>query len=194
MIKEFIDYTSQIFSAIDTSQEGAIHNTLKQYNQTNLNWFSSYPKLEFLSQGDIVEKIPFVTFDEETGKKEVITQMGLVLSTTCDISRDKYIVVAPLLPISADFNTDQISTLKKNEYSGRMCFANTAVNNYYVDFSRSSAVNNKLLKKTIESNKTRVLYSLSQIGLWVLYTKLTIYYIRPETTEYFGKRSEGISD
>ncbi len=65
-LEAFIDYSNQIFPAIDSSIRNSIKEALSQFDIHKFSWFSNN-NLGGICQGDILNKIPF-TFQEENGK------------------------------------------------------------------------------------------------------------------------------
>lgn len=191
MIKFFEDYCNRLFPSIDTSVKNSVLDAIKQIDMTKTQWFM-LNLLEELSQGDILDKIPFNIIQEDGSMSTYITK-GLVLSNTCDLQRDPYIVIAPLFNIEgSEFTKEQKETLKNNMYSAKMGFKNSCLDNYFVDFSKSMSFNRSVIVKGIELNKIKRERSLSQYAAYMLYIKLTIYYMRIENHEHFEKRDQGI--
>ena len=103
----------------------------------------------------------------------------MILSNICDISRDDYIIIAPLIEYDSILDRNQKMTVKANKYYDKMCFTNSQLDGYFIDFTRAAIFNRKLLLRLLE-DKTNVEYSLNQYGYYLLLTKLTIYFMRPE--------------
>ena len=134
MLRFFEEYCNQIFPSVDTEVKNAVRTAIKQVNMNNRNWFMPQ-LLPELSQGDILNKLPF-TIQKEDGSSKTYMTKGIVLSNTCDLSRDDYIMIAPLYDISkGPFDEGQIKDLKDNVFSGKMCFKQSELDNYFVDFS-----------------------------------------------------------
>ena len=103
---------------------------------------------------------------------------GMILSNTCDLQRDPYIIIAPVFNIEdGDFSEQQKIDLKDNVFTGKMGFKNSCLDNYFVDFSKSMSFNRNVILKGIEMNKIHREQSLSQLACYMLYIKITIYYI-----------------
>lgn len=100
MIDEFIDYSYCVFPSIDTNIKNGIKTFLSQFDTTKPNWFST--SLEKLSQGDILDNLPF-TYVDNKGVEKTIKAKGMILSNSCDLTRDKYIVIAPMIPLTNHF-------------------------------------------------------------------------------------------
>ena len=147
MIKELIQFTTELFPSISPYTKENVNKAIEQFDYERLEWFRSTP-IDYLSQGDIIKKIPFTFVDEN--KKKIA---------------------------------------RANKYYEKMCFTNSQLDGYFIDFTRATAFNRNLLLKLLE-NKTNVEYSLNQYGYYLLLTKLTIYFMRPEDKETNEFRAE----
>lgn len=191
MIRFFEDYCNQLFPSIDTKIKNAIRDEVSKINMTNSTWFM-FRLLEELSQGDILDRIPFTIMQDDGSQKTFIAK-GMVLSNTCDLQRDPYIIIAPIFNIEdGEFSEQQKIDLKDNIFSGKMGFKNSCLDNYFVDFSKSTSFNRNVILKGIEMNKIHREQSLSQLACYMLYIKITIYYMRIENHEWFKSRDKGV--
>lgn len=191
-LHEFIEYTNQIFPAIDMAIKQSMKDALEQFDISKFNWFTT-EKIEGLTQGDILSKIPFVYQDNQGNYRTLITK-GIVISNSCDLTRDKYIALAPLIQYddTDEFNEDQKRDLQNNKYNGKMCFTGSNIQGYYVDFTRIQSFNRELIIHLIDEGKINNEYSISQFAWYFLLTKLTIHYMRVEDHELFSSREPGI--
>ena len=121
MLEKFIDYTYQIFPTIDTNIKNGIKDLMKQFDTTKPNWFSR--PLDILSQGDILENIPF-SYTNQDGEEVTFITKGMILSNICDMTRDEYIMIAPFIPFNHDFKEETMLNIKNNIISGKMCLTN----------------------------------------------------------------------
>ncbi len=191
-LEEFIDYSNQIFPAIDSSIKNSIKNALRQFDINKFSWFTT-KNLGGICQGDILNKIYF-TFQKENGKSIVFPTKAMVISNSCDIENDEYILLAPLIPYlnTDEFNDEQKQNLLNNKYNGKMCLSCSSIENYYIDFSRIQSFNKKLIFYLVSSDKIKLEYSLSQFGWYFLLTKLTIHFMRIEDHNLFSSRLKGV--
>lgn len=191
MIRFFKDYCNQLFPSIDTEIKNAVRTAVEQIDMSQKTWFMP-KKLEDLSQGDIISDLPF-TIQEENGSSITYKTKGMILSNTCDLVRDEYVIIAPLYDIEkGNFKKEQIKDLKDNVFSGKMCFKDSFLDNYFVDFSQSTSFNRKLIKMAIDRNIIQREASLTQFAWYLMIIKLTVYYMRVENHEWFENRSKGI--
>lgn len=191
MIRFLNDYCNQLFPSIDTEIKNAVRDEVSKINMNNSTWFMS-SLLEELSQGDILDKIPFTVMEDDGSQKTFIAK-GMVLSNTCDLQRDPYIIIAPIFNIDdGNFSESQKNDLKDNVFTGKMGFKNSCLDNYFVDFSKSMTFNRNVILKGIEIDKVHREYSLSQLACYMLYIKITIYFMRIENHEWFESRDKGV--
>ncbi len=189
MLEKFIDYTYQIFPTIDTNIKNGIKDLMKQFDTTKPNWFSR--PLDILSQGDILDNIPF-SYTNQDGEEVTFITKGMILSNTCDMTRDEYIMIAPLIPFNHDFKEETKINIKNNIISGKMCLTNCYLDNYYIDFSRSSSFVRNIIVDLYEKGKIKRIHSLSQFGFYFLCSKIAVYYLRVENYDNFKSRSKKI--
>lgn len=187
MINKFIEYTYQIFPSIDTNVKNGIKDLLSQFDTCNPNWFTK--SLPILSQGDILDNIPF-SFTDSAGNEIIYKTKGIILSNTCDLTRDKDIVIAPLIPFEHYFKEATINNIKNNIVSGKMCFTNSDLDDLYIDFSRSSSFVREIIINLYKKGKINVIHSLSQFGFYFLCCKISVYYLRVENYENFNEREK----
>lgn len=186
MISKFIEYANEIFPSIDTNVKNGIIEYMQQFDKKKPNWFTQ--NLEIISQGDILDNVVFTKVDDE-GNEIVFKSKGIVLSNTCDMTRDDYFVIAPLIPYTTEFEEQTQRNIKNNIVSGKMCFTQSELEDLYVDFSMSQSMNRKVIFKLIEDEKIKRIHSLSQFGFYFLCCKITIYYLRVENYENFEYRN-----
>lgn len=186
MLDRFIEYTNQVFPTIDTNIKNGIIDYMQQFNTEKPNWFSK--NLEIVSQGDILDNIIFTRVDDN-GNEITFKSKGIILSNTCDMTRDKYCIIAPLIPYTNKFNEQTKQNIRNNIVSGKMCFTQSELENYYVDFSMAQSMNRRVILKLIENNKINRIYSLSQFGFYFLCIKITVYYLRVENYKNFNSRN-----
>lgn len=191
MIRFFKDYCNQLFPSIDTEIKNAVRTAIEQIDMSQKTWFM--PKvLEDISQGDIISDLPF-TIQKEDGNSITYKTKGMILSNTCDLVRDEYVIIAPLYDISkGNFKKEQIRDLKDNVFSGKMCFKDSFLDNYFVDFSQSTSFNRRLIKTAIDRNIIQREASLTQFAWYLMIIKLTVYYMRVENHDWFESRNKGI--
>lgn len=177
MIKEFIEFVSGLFPSISPYTKENVMTAIKQFDTDRLEWFRS-SKLSYLAQGDIIESLPFQFVDEDGNMTPIMTK-GIILSNTCDIDHDDNIVIAPMFNYENILDEEGRHIARANKYYDKMCFTNSQLDDMFVDFTKATTFNRKLIEKLLDK-KTRVEYSLNQYGYYLLISKLTVYFLRPE--------------
>lgn len=181
MIKEFIEFTANIISCINPYTKENIDKAIKQFELEGKQLFTTMDNnLECLAQGDVLENVPFYRVNN-MGKMGVFVTKGLVLSNTCDCSRDRDILLAPFIPIK-ETQKDR-NALVKNKAYGYLYLPDNKFDEEVVDFSLSNSFNREFLLKAIEAKKIKKKVSLNSYGYYLLLCKLTIYLMRPEDEE-----------
>lgn len=187
MIKELVEFVTELFPSISPYTKESVMNAIEQFKYENIEWFMPNT-LDNLAQGDIIEKLPF-SFSDEDGNTSVILTKGIVLSNTCDVENDENIIIAPLFDYRGILDSSQMYIVRSNKYYDKMCFTNSQLDNYFIDFSKATTFNKKLILKLIKLKTDRI-YSLNQYGYYLLLTKLTIHFMRPEDKDFNEKRNE----
>lgn len=178
MIKEFIDFTTETISCIQPYTKENIKKAIEQFHLEGKQLFTTLDEgLECLAQGDVLENIPFYRIDK-TGRLQVYKTRGLVLSNTCDCSRDNNILLAPFIPIK-DTQKDRQALLNNTIY-GYLYLPDCKYDEYVVDFSLTNSFNREVLIKGIEKEVITKTVSLNSYGYYLFLCKLTIYLMRPE--------------
>lgn len=191
MIKEFIQFVSELFPSISPYTKENVMNAIKQFDIDKLEWFRT-DRMDYLTQGDIIESLPFL-FTDEDGNVIPMKTRGIILSNTCDIDHDDNIVIAPMFNYESILNDEKKRIVRANKYYDKMCFTNSQLDNMFVDFTRSMTFNRKLVEKLLKE-KTRVEYSLNQYGYYLLISKLTVYFLRPEDDDTNIFRNDNVDD
>ena len=118
MIKFLEEYCNRLFPSVDTEIKNAVRHEVDQIDMTKSPWFM-LNQLDVLSQGDILDKIPFL-YMKDDGSKKAYVGKGMVLSNTCDLQRDPYIIIAPLFNMDDEtekkFSEQTKKDLKDNAY------------------------------------------------------------------------------
>lgn len=187
MIKEFIQFVSELFPSISPYTKDNVMNAIKQFDTDRLEWFRPHT-LNYLAQGDIIENLPFHFIDKD-GNVAPTMAKGIILSNTCDIDHDGNIVIAPMFNYETILDEEGKHIARANKYYDKMCFTNSQLDNMFVDFTKATTFDRKLIDKLLE-RKTKVEYSLNQYGYYLLISKLTVYFFRPEDEETNSSRGD----
>lgn len=186
MIKELIEFTSELFPSINPYTSDQIYKAIEEFNMEGKAFTTTMDNhIEYLAQGDILHNIPFVRMkdDGEIGK---FMASGVIMANTCDCERRDNILIAPFIPLDKINRTDvtQIVANRVLEflYLPNIHFEGEQVENV-VDFSQINTFNRTVLSKLLESGKVHKLKSLNINGYYLFLIKLTAYLMRPEDAE-----------
>ena len=189
MIPEFIDFCKALFPSIDPYTAEQAKRVMEQFNDNNR------PKLTIalndfdLMQGDIFSEIPFVFIDEDGSVKTFFAKAEL-LSNTCDATRDDYLLFAAVRPID-DFaeNENLISSIKKNQKYSMFYIPDYPMERYYVDFEQITSIPRNAFIKLHENGNVNRIATLTSVGYYMLISKLTVFFMRPEDVETNNSRA-----
>lgn len=194
----FIDLVKDIFpSTVDKFTAEEAKECLKQFRKENkfgnqsvglgkeYDFFTKYSD-DILRQGDILDKVPFLYINTKGEQKRLITK-GMILSNTCDLSRDEYIHIAPLIEIEdliKVVDEEKRVNYKKDLIDNRifrfLYLPHNCLKDYVVNFHLITSFPRGLMVNKIESKEINVENSLNQIGFYFLLCKLTVYFMREE--------------
>lgn len=200
-MNEFIDFVKSIYPCIDDIKAENAKNTIKQFaienhkkNGSSLfegkkyNFLENEPDSEF-RQGDIIDNLTFYYIDEN-GDELKYTSKAMLISNTCDSSRDQYLHFAPLMRIDDIIeNTDETKRLKyrkdiiSNLIFRFMYIPNHKLEEYVVNFHLITSYPRNLIFSSIKNGEKSIEYSLNLTGYYLFLCKLTVYFIRNENND-----------
>ena len=179
MIKEFIDFTHEIFPSISPYTAERAKEAITQFN--NLGFTVEYltkTPFDYICQGDVFDKVPFEKFSND-GKLTRAVLKAQVINNTCDCERNPNLTFAAIYPIS-DFPKNQADAIKTNITYQFMYLPDKRLEDYVIDFNQLTTLPRDLFIKAIDLNKISKIVSLSQIGFYFFISKLTVFFMRPE--------------
>ncbi len=105
----------------------------------------------------------------------------MILSASCDIENDEYIIIAPCFSLSQLSFFDSIR-LRTNLYFRFVCLNNSPIPEscLVVDLSMINSFSTEIIKTRIDENNLNKIYSLTLHGYYLLLLKLTVHLLRPE--------------
>ena len=112
----------------------------------------------------------------------------MLLSNTCSADHDDDIVIAPLLQIK-DLGLNR-NDIVNNLHYRLFYLPDKRFEELVVDFSLMNTFNKNLLNAQIEDGKVKKESSLNQMGFYLLLSKLTVCFMRPEDEEVQASRRE----
>ncbi|OJF76359.1 MAG: hypothetical protein BKP49_07770 [Treponema sp. CETP13] len=187
--EEFITLVKELFPSIDPYIAANVKNSVQQFYKDGKT-FSCYnaSALKGITQGDIISNVTFAIIDSE-GEIATYRTAGLVLSNSCDIENDDYILLAPFEPINQlGFDQSQINELKMNTLYGYIYFPDVSEEQVAVNLSRICALPKKIIRNSLKNKTMEIKHSLNLVGFYLLLCKLTIHFMRPEDTDLQNER------
>ena len=179
----FIDFVTSLFPSISPYTQLQTKNSLEQFYE-NGKTFECYnsKSLDGLCQGDIISNTPVIKVGTDGTLLKSIRTV-IVLSNSCDIENDDYILVAPFYSFTeAELTDSQIVEMKRNRFYGKMYFPDVSEEEMFADFSFVQALPKSLICNNLRENKSYLIHSLNLVGYYLLLCKLTIHFMRPEDT------------
>lgn len=178
---DFIDFVTSLFPLISPYTKEQVRVSLEQFYSSGKTFecFNDYD-LEGLNQGDILENVPFfkVLSDGQIG---TYIGKGIILSNSCDIENDEYILFAPFFSVDdISFNESRKHDLYSNRLYGFLYFPDYREDKEYVDLSKIISLPKNRILKNLAENKIVKRHSLTLIAYYLLICKLTIHFLRPE--------------
>lgn len=201
MLKEFIDFCSELFPSINPYTVDGLKSAMEQFELHGKTFPVCLNKpLEYLSQGDVFSELPFTFFDEN-GEENVIYRKALLLSNTCDASRKNSLIFVALQNIdkgsnsgaSLAFSDATLKDIKNNKLSQYMYLPSEIIKNDVVDFGVINTFSRELILEMIDKKKLNKLLSLNNYGFYILLSKITILFCRRQDMETEKDRQAGLS-
>ncbi|MHB8280581.1 MAG: hypothetical protein ACYDIA_23490 [Candidatus Humimicrobiaceae bacterium] len=184
-LKEFLELYRNTFPNISMDNREIIKEYFNNYEYNTDKFFTIYNK-DTILQGDSYSDIKSIMILGD-GKVVGANLNGMVMSNTCDVENDGYILIAPVYDFEYLLKLDPkikstIYNIKKNliyrYFYIPKCFGNSEC---VVDFSRICTYQKKYLYKKIQESTSKKLLSLTQLGYYLFILKLTIHLLRAES-------------
>ena len=188
MIPEFIDFCKELFPSISPYTKEQAKKAMQQFEDKYGPVLSKTCSTFDLLQGDIFTEIPFF-FTADNGDLKVIHRKALLLSNTCDASRDKTLLFAAIHPL-ADLkeNPSMVSNITKNQRYSTLYFPDENLKDEFVDLELISTISRESFLKLHADKKVHRIASLTIVGYYMFICKLTVFFLRPEDVEVNAAR------
>ena len=189
MIPELIDYISELFPSITPYTAKGAKDAMKQFQQYGIkSRFVTQAFDDEPQQGDVFSVVPFSEFDEE-GNLITYQIKGMLLTNSCDSIRNENLHFAAMWPL--EDHADDIAyqqMIKSNCNFQFLYYPDSKLEDSYVDFQLITSVSRKAFTDYLQSGKTSRLASLNQVGYFILLSKLTVFFMRPEDADIVASR------
>lgn len=181
MMKELVEFYEEIFPSISPYTASEAKKACEQFKNDGKTFSTTMTNcLEGLSQGDIFSEIPFV-FIGKDGNQRILKARAMLLTNTCDCVRNERLQFAALFKVN-DFSEEEATreSIRHNKLFQCLYLPDVRLNDEFVDFGLICSYDRELFTQLINAEKVRKIASLSQVGYYILLTKLTVYFLRPE--------------
>lgn len=183
MIPEFVDFCKALFPNIDPYVKEQAKLAMKQFEDVEGPVLSKSCDSFDLLQGDIFSEIPF-SYTDENGEIRIICCKALLLSNTCDASRDESLLFAAIHPLSRlGGNESMVASIMKNKCYSAFYLPDSIMKDDYIDFELISTMSRDAFLALQRMHKVRRIASLTLVGYYMFICKLTVFFMRPEDVE-----------
>jgi|GEM_PF-5011867 len=187
MIAEFVELVESLFPCVDTNTLDQAKAAIQQfYRDGSSEAFFERKNTDYLMQGDIVNNITFIMYDND-GMEHRAVKSGIILSHTCDLENKESMLIAPQISLSG-FNKDMLSNIKNN-LAYNIFYLPDYVYGKAFDFGLTNTYNTNNIVKMIDEKKISVDESLNQMGLYLFLCKITVYLLRKEDEDTNASRA-----
>ena len=187
--ESFVDFVQSLFPSISPYIEAETKHSLEQFYKNGKTFECYNPSvLEGICQGDIIENVSLIRVSED-GEITQAVRTVIVLSNSCDIENDDYIVVAPFFSFKeVNFNKSKIEEMKLNKFYGKLYFPDVSEEPMFADFSFAQSLPKRYFQESLKNNTMKILHSLNLVGYYLFLCKLTIHFMRPENADLQNER------
>ena len=186
MLGPYIDFVASLFPCISPYTQESAKSALEQFysHGKRFSCFTS-DQIKGLSQGDIISSLPFEIIGEDGSLYELNTS-ACILSNSCDIENDKTLLAAPVLDITR-LDIDK-ENLKNNRYYRLLYFPDQIFTDIVVDLGLMMPFYTPAVQKSLKSGRIIKIHSLNLVGYYLLISKLTVHFMRPEDKDVQSSR------
>lgn len=187
--ESFVTFVQSLFPSISPYIEAETKRNLEQFYKNGKTFECYNPSvLDGICQGDIIENVSLIRVGED-GEITQAVRTVIVLSNSCDIENDDYIVVAPFFSFTeVNFNKSRIEEMKLNKFYGKLYFPDVSEEPMFADFSFAQSLPKRYFQKSLKNNTMKILHSLNLVGYYLFLCKLTIHFMRPENADLQNER------
>jgi len=199
MLREFAQLVAELFPSLDSRNTREYLNQLRREPVSWLDLYATQIPPE-VTQGDIVDPVSFIV-EEQDGSLAELVAPGMILSHSCDIENDDYIIVAPCRPFSYFQQHRSAGDIKNNTFLSVFYLESVpTLGDRVVDLSVMQSIRMKTLKSSLQNGTVRRVSSFTMLGYYFLVAKLTVRFLRPQPLDEvrgmsgpgFGQRAKQV--
>lgn len=188
MEKGFIDFCAKLFPSIDPYTKEQAQIAMSQFENHDGPKLTTFFDPNELDQGDIFSEIPFVYVDDN-GEVMCVKRKALLLSNSCDASRDDKLLFAAIQDIdNFEFDDSTIDAIKKNRKYNCFYIPDAKMKNKFVDFELIMTYSRKAFLEMLANTKVSKELALNEIGYFMFLCKMTIFFMRREDLDVYNCR------
>ena len=195
MLEEFISFCVDTFPSIAPYKIENLKKAISQFDfdEKTMNYCRS-TCIDYFAQGDIFDNLPF-TFINSCGEQVVVHRKGMLLSNTCDSSRNNMLIFSAIQSLSEfDSTPKTLADIKNNRLTQFFYIPCTYIPDEAVDFGLINSYSREAVENAFSEDKINKICSLNDYGFYLLLTKLTIFFCRRQDIETEQNRRENINE
>jgi len=191
-MEAFLDLVNQIFPSVRQETVNQAKAEFIQFNKNPELYYDLFDTnhISILRQGDIFDRLPF-QFVNSKGAISRFSGAGILISNTCDSTRNAYLQFAPFIPISQlaskyekeESKNNFIKDLKKNTITQYLYLHHNDFKEGVFDLSLIASISRKRFEYNYHSDTIKKLKSLNAIGYYVMLIKISLFLMRTENFE-----------
>lgn len=187
MLEEFVEFVQSIFPGIDPYVAERCLEAIKQH-KTPPSELVCEPVGPGLCQGDIIEGLDLLI----PGKGGLLRRyhgLSMIISNSCDLDNKPTALVAPCFDLRRFEEDSRLSIITKNLVTNFLCLPSIPDRDgVVVDLSMMNPQASARVAERLKDGAIRRICSLSNLGYYLLLSKLTVHLMRPESEEVIRPR------
>lgn len=177
-----IDFVGETVSSISPYKIESLKQLIINASSAD-NSFLLPELTEQLSQGDIVTNVDYPCLNEKTKEVLINNSSVIVLSNSCNILHKDRVLLAPIIN-----NVSGKTPAEINSTYETMCIDEQSLSGKIILFDNVFTFPTSILFNRISKNESIRTCSLSIFGINLLYLKLSIFLMRPESRDISDER------
>ena len=176
---EFVQFVQALFPGIDPFVAAKCLEAIRQHRTLPEDLVSG-PIGGEVCQGDLIEGIR-LRVPTRDGGSGAITGLSMVVSNSCDLDNKPFALLAPSFDLELFRSDPRLPDISRNTVTNLFAldFVPGGIS-VVSDLSLIQPISTEALKHALESGSVRRVCSLSEVGWYLLLSKLTVHLMRPE--------------
>lgn len=184
IVKDIINFCEELFPGISPYTAENARQAIKQFELEGKTLpLTMFRNFDYLTQGDVFSEMP-LTYIDKDGNVITIFRKAILLCNTCDSTRNDKLQFAAIHPVEdLGENESFKESVRHNRAFQFLYLPDPKIDDSVIDFGIISTISREAFDKLLQQGKVNKIASLSQVGYYMLLSKLTVYFMRPEDTE-----------